>query len=447
VARPCVSAVVLERWTTCKNYDRFLIRPGKEDVWIYVLRDDDCLMMLGGRRLMSQYRPVLLGIEFRGIYNCRSSVELALVLWTVPQMRNLLLDFHTGHAYTAVDGQLTFTPHNVTRYPGYPAALVCNDMGMYLTEIFDKEESGEVTRSIQLRNAWMGYTRTGYGLPYQYYTTGGAPTFLDWYPRQPNNVSNDCLSYRTGGGWPDRNCGEVIDAGSCEQDTYPNVTIISRSVLPVLPPVPTNARSFLYDTNGCLVPNPAPVSMLGFLDTASIGFAATLAFLSPRASRQSTRWKAPRRRSATRLRVLLQHRHMPRGVPGRVTHATLKAAFKDAIQNNDVNACFRTALTVSYVIWVDKRMQTTWPMTTSWVSSTCSPMPSRRPSRGTSPTLAAVNSAPTRSSSPPSAPHHQDSEHCPQILSRSTSCARHRRIRSVARRTVRPVRDVRGVVR
>jgi hypothetical protein len=75
------------------------------------------------------------------------------------------LDFRTGHVYTAVDGQFTFTPHNVTRYPGYPAALVCNDMGMYLTEIFDKEESGEVTRSIQLRNAGLH----AYGLRFVFF--------------------------------------------------------------------------------------------------------------------------------------------------------------------------------------------------------------------------------------------------------------------------------------
>jgi len=350
-------ATIMESWANCKAYDRIMMKPGAQDAWILPIRDEDCLLMLAGRRTAVQYAPVLLGLQFRAVFAARATVSFGLVLWTDPHVRELVIDVRNNHVYTTFTGVMTWAK-SATGYPGYPPPKICNDVAMYPVEVQDKAEADEVRRSALLYTVFVGAVRPTVGAPFQYYTSGGPMLYADFYPRNPLTTNLLCMSMQPGGGWQDANCTLPLQGVTCEMDTYPNVTSVTRTVAITAANAETTARFFSYSTTtGVMSPNPMPGSMLGYLATSTTAYGATLALLVTSCLPSIDVMSQP---SATIPTLSWYYStgtcHME--YTGLTTHSTLYTALTTTVFTTNVyDSRFRTALTFSYVIWSDSRMQ------------------------------------------------------------------------------------------
>ena len=179
-----LGATIQTPTTLCHVNDHFYMRPGFQDAWIQLYRDEDCLMMLTGRRLVSEYNFVLSKLQFRGTYAYRSTLTFGWIYWTHPQVRDMVMDFVTGHVYTSFKGRMSWDSAP-SGYAGYRAPDVCRDVGFYAVEINNKTENDEVRRTTLLATSFIGARRQAAGSPFTYLTSGTPIEYLDWYPASP----------------------------------------------------------------------------------------------------------------------------------------------------------------------------------------------------------------------------------------------------------------------
>ena len=222
----------------CKQSDK--VNLGANNDNMVLLMDKDCIMMIGGVLLMSEWNDVLLGMELRSQSSVRPTVQFSYVFWHLPSVRNIVRHAATGHVYTTLYGTM-----GIQGYAQNPVAAhgMCQLIGMYAAEIQSEEEWLEQLKTHTGGIMFIGGIRSAGTFVWR---SGAAMNWTAWWSQEPHSsAGKDCLVVRQWQRWQAVTCTTIVQAIGCEMSAWGGAAGVGNSRtehINITPPHPTSGE-------------------------------------------------------------------------------------------------------------------------------------------------------------------------------------------------------------
>jgi hypothetical protein len=191
------------RASQCVDGDRFVLTTNNDR--LTVLRDDHCLLWIGGDASSAEYAAVLTGIRVVGALGLRTAINVGAVYWTNPLVRNMVIDTLTANVYgTYTTNWYWTTP--VALNNAYDVNTLCTSNAMNVTSISTAEEDREVLRAARYLPAVIGGQRSGVTTTFAWSNGVDTWTYSAWKPLLPSTTSSQTCVEATVSGWVDVDC-------------------------------------------------------------------------------------------------------------------------------------------------------------------------------------------------------------------------------------------------
>jgi hypothetical protein len=191
------------RASQCVDGDRFVLTTNNDR--LTVLRDDHCLLWIGGDASSAEYAAVLTGIRVVGALGLRTAINVGAVYWTNPLVRNMVIDTLTANVYgTYTTNWYWTTP--VALNNAYDVNTLCTSNAMNAASISTAEEDREVLRAARYLPAVIGGQRSGVTTTFAWSNGVDTWTYSAWKPLLPSTTSSQTCVEATVSGWVDVDC-------------------------------------------------------------------------------------------------------------------------------------------------------------------------------------------------------------------------------------------------
>jgi hypothetical protein len=207
-------ATVQEPITSCRPGDRYAINT-TSDV-IFIIREQDCMLMLAGNSDLTQYNRVMRKMLWRSTSVGRSALTFSFFYWSDPAVLYMVQDLNSGKYYAGFNARLFEVP-NATVNSGNPHNLMstwCQQFDMVAAKPNSFDQVQEVKRLLgSSTGMYIGAQRIT-NASFQW-LDGSEMTYVDWATGTRLSYPYNCIKV-TAAGWIESLCHSQVQSMACE---------------------------------------------------------------------------------------------------------------------------------------------------------------------------------------------------------------------------------------